>query len=181
MKLDISDVEKSKKAEKIDYKNMPEIKPNLKESNLNFSKKKFESKEDINEDQLPENENENSTPENENPTPENENSTPEMLPIIRTNRYYLDFKIDEIESEKKRLKNLMYGPSILVARNRKEYYQMMSFRRHRIFKLKTIKEIESKYIPEDRYFEAVKDFKKRLENLDEKNIRNFLKIFYFEE
>lgn len=101
--------------------------------------------------------------------------------FIQTNRYFMDLKENELESEKVRLKGVMYGPCILVARTRKDYYKMMSFRKHRIFKLKTIREIEKKYNPEDRYFESIKDYKSRLENLNEKNIRDFLKMFYLEE
>lgn len=99
----------------------------------------------------------------------------------QTNRYHVNLNKNEIIIEKNRLKNVMYGPIILIARNKKEYYKIMNFRRHRIFKLETIREIEAKYDPQDKYFEAVKDFKTKIERYDEKNIRGFLKFFYFEE
>jgi len=108
-------------------------------------------------------------------------STSEYNKVIQTNRYYVNLKKGEIQMEKKRLENMKYGPIILVARNKKEYYKIMSFRRYSLFKLETLKQIESRYHPEDRYFEAVKDFKKRILGYTEKNIRNFLKFFYFEE
>lgn len=102
-------------------------------------------------------------------------------PIGKTNRYFLDLKEHEIESIKKKKVHLMYGPCILIARSRKEYYKILSFRKYRIFKLKTIREIESKYTKEDKYFESIMDFKKQLEGYDEKNIRKFLRMFYMEE
>ena len=168
MKLDISDVQTSTK--KLPYKKLSSINSPKNDPNLNFSKKsKFSNEEEKNE-----NENENLL--------NNENNHSNIPRLQQTNRYFLNWTPSEIELEKNtRLKNINYGPCILVARNRKEYYQMMSFRRYRLFKLKTIKEIESKYIPEDRYYQSIKDFKNRLENMNEKNIRDFLKIFYYEE
>ena len=99
----------------------------------------------------------------------------------KTNRYFLNLSENQIEDLKIKLKPVYYGPCIMAARDRKEYYQIMSFRKHRIFKLKTIRDIESQYTKEDRYFESVMEFKKRLEKMTEKNIRDFLKMFYMEE
>lgn len=132
--------------------------------NLAFSKSKNFSEEEINDTSI-------SSPVKGAP----EEKDPQ------TNRYHVNLKKNEILTEKKRLKNFMYGPIILIARNKKEYYKIMNFRRYRIFKLETIREIEAKYTAEDKYFEAVKDFKRRIENYNEKNIRGFLKFFYFEE
>jgi hypothetical protein len=103
------------------------------------------------------------------------------LEISQTNRYFLDHNIDEIEKEKKRLENMSYGPLILVAKNKKDYYKIMSFRRHSLFKLKTLKKIESMYTKEDKYFEFVEIFKKKILGYNDKNIRNFLRFFYLEE
>jgi hypothetical protein len=159
-KFTLEDVENPKQDEQIKtLKRMTSLNESNKSQSLNFSKSNTESHEEILEGM----------------------STSEYNKVSQTNRYYVNFKKGDIEIEKKRLENMKYGPIILVARNKKEYYKIMSFRRHSLFKLDTLQKVESRYRPEDRYFEAVKDFKKRILGYNEKNIRSFLRFFYFEE
>ena len=99
----------------------------------------------------------------------------------KVNRYDLVWDEEELEAELKRLKPFKQGPLILVARNRKEYFKIMSLRKFAIFKLKKLVEIEEKFTPEDKYFEFVRDFRKKLVGFDERNIRGFLKFLYFQE
>jgi hypothetical protein len=140
-------------------KKLTSLNNSTKSENLNFSKSNSESCKEITETM----------------------TNSEYKRVLQTNRYNINLTKNEIETEKTRLKNFNYGPIILVAKNKKEYYQIMSFRRYKLFSLKTLQEIENNYCPEDRYFESVKDFKKRILGYNKKNIRDFLKFFYFEE
>ena len=101
--------------------------------------------------------------------------------FFKTNRYHLIFKENDIEKEKKRLSKYIYGPSILLARNKKQYYKILSFRKHKIFNMKTINEIESKYVPADDYFKTIRMYKKIFENRNQKVVRFFVRFFFFEE
>lgn len=96
-------------------------------------------------------------------------------------KYLLNWDEAKHKKEEDRLRNWKYGPSILIARSLKDYYKIVSLRKYAIFKLSKIKEIESRYTLEDKYFESVRDIKNELENMNEKNIRGLLKFFYFEK
>lgn len=97
------------------------------------------------------------------------------------NRYDLFWNEDELEAEMKRLKPLRQGPLILVARNRKEYFKIMSLRKLAIFKLKKLIDFESSFSPEDKYFDFARDYRNKLAACNERNIRDFLKFFYFKQ
>lgn len=101
--------------------------------------------------------------------------------LLRTNRYYLIFDESDVEKERKRLAKYMHGPSILLARNKQEYYKILSFRKHKIFNMKTINSIEEGYDSTDNYFNSVEKFKARFENPSQSVMRQFVRFFYFEE
>lgn len=118
--------------------------------------------------------------ENIKETP-NAGETLDETSFLRTNRYHLIFDENDVEKEKKRLSKYMYGPSILLARNQQEYYKILSFRKHKLFNMKTINEIESKYVPSDNYFNTIEKYKKNFESPNERIIRFFVRFFFFEE
>lgn len=93
--------------------------------------------------------------------------------------YLMNWKKENIALEEKRLSYWSYGPQILIAKNREEYYKFITSRKHVVLRLKKLVELEKKYTVEDNYFEKVKFFKEKLESMGELDIRNLIQFFYY--
>jgi tRNA A37 N6-isopentenylltransferase MiaA len=95
--------------------------------------------------------------------------------------YLMDFSQQKIENEKERLSHCLYGPQILIAKSREEYYKFITSRKHAVLRLGKLVEIEQAYSKEDKYFEQVKYFKEKLEAMREFSIRGLLDFFYYKK
>lgn len=92
--------------------------------------------------------------------------------------YLMDLTKEEIKNEEERLSDWLYGPQILIAKSREEYYKFITSRKHAVIRLNNLVEFEQKYSKEDKYFEQVKYFKGKLESMGEFSIRKLLNFFY---
>lgn len=107
-------------------------------------------------------------------------NTPNYSQILN-NKYYLNRTKKDIKNEKKRLKNFLFGPSILLAKNKEEYFKILSLRKSKIFDMKQIDEIESNFSVLENYYNQIEFFKKKFEKKKQSVIRHLLNFFYFEE
>jgi hypothetical protein len=100
---------------------------------------------------------------------------------MQTNKYHIKLKENKIKKEKKRLKNFMYGPSILYSKKNEDYHKFISFRKHAIFDIQTINKFEEKYEDADQYSQNISIVKLNLEMKNSRTIRYLIRYFYLDE